>query len=212
MMVSLKCFREVIILLLLYVNMELIYSVLIYILEYFLIQLFFFAIKHRLNFKLLLVLLETLHSLKISTSCSKLVLHYKILLQQIKEFLFKWTFGLSEWNMVLFHMQCAFFHMHGGASGFFLKIHFQFWMMFSLWPSHFITINSLLMRAAAEKIASRLFCFGGVRKAKAGMHLTVSLWYPPGSSPRLCFALRRVQWGFSSCPCPAAVKVLTLGP
>lgn len=184
---------------------------LIYILEYFLMQLFFFAIKHRLNFKLLLLLLETLHSLKISKSCSKLVLHYKILLQQIKEFLFKWTFGLSEWNMVLFHMQCAFFHMHGGFR-FFLKIHFQFWMMFSLWPSHFITINSLLMRAAAEKIASRLFCFGGVRKAKAGMHLTVSLWYPPGSSSWLCFALRRVRWVSPAALVPRLWRLLHWDP
>lgn len=103
----------------------------------------------------------------------------------------------------LSYVMC-FFHMHGRLQVF-LKIRFQFWMTFSLWPSHFFTINSLLMRAAAGKIASRLFCCSWVRKAKASMHLTALLRCPPCSSAQLWFALRTVQWGLlqpaSSCGC-----------
>lgn len=85
----------------------------------------------------------------------------------------------------------------------FCSVCFRFGLMFSLWPSHFLTINSLLMRAAAQQIVSRLFSRGWGRSAPYqevgrleadGFHFLCCLPLKPAVSLWSFFYLYRVRW------------------
>lgn len=97
----------------------------------------------------------------------------------------------------------------GGDGIDFSSVCSQFRLMFGLWPSHFLTINSLLMRAAAHQIVSRLFSAGWGRSApyeEVGSELVASPSYRVSPSEAHCQPKNILRVAFSKTVNPQREK------